>query len=40
MGVDEEGKLVPMRGLEENLLAEEATSELENEAESDKEDKD
>ncbi|XP_037546917.1 synembryn-A [Nematolebias whitei] len=40
MGVDEEGKLVPMRGLEENLLAEEAKSELENEAESDKEDKD
>ncbi|XP_017273957.1 synembryn-A [Kryptolebias marmoratus] len=40
MGVDEEGKLVPMKGLEENPLAEEAKSELENEAESDKEDKD
>lgn len=38
MGVDEEGKLVPMKGLEENPLAEETKSELEDEAESDKED--
>lgn len=40
MGVDEEGKLVPMKGLEENPLAEETKSELEDEAQSDKEDKD
>ncbi|XP_012718524.2 synembryn-A [Fundulus heteroclitus] len=38
MGVDEEGKLVPMRGLEENPLAEEAKSESDNEAESEKDD--
>ncbi|XP_015249746.1 PREDICTED: synembryn-A-like [Cyprinodon variegatus] len=38
MGVDEEGKLVPMKGLEETTLAEEANAEPDNEAESDKED--
>ncbi|MEQ2276558.1 hypothetical protein XENORESO_015048 [Xenotaenia resolanae] len=38
MGVDEEGKLVRMKGLEENPLSEEAKSESDNEAESDKED--
>uniref|UniRef100_A0A668RMZ7 Synembryn n=1 Tax=Oreochromis aureus TaxID=47969 RepID=A0A668RMZ7_OREAU len=40
MGVDEEGKLVPMSGLKENPLSEEARSESENDGETEEGDKD